>query len=60
MESSIYTIITFQTFSGLQIVQIWSMNYALHYILEESRYENIVDVGVHLILTYIERLFSIV
>ena len=60
MESSIYTIITFQTFSGLQIVQIWSMNYALHYILEESRYENIVDIGVHLILTYIERLFSIV
>ena len=60
MESSIYTIITFQTFSGLQIVQIWSMNYALHYILEESRYENIVDIEVHLILTYIERLFSIV
>ena len=60
MESSIYTIITFQTFSGLQIVQIWSMNYALHYNLEESRYENIVDIGVHLILTYIERLFSIV
>ena len=60
MESSIYTIITFQTFSGLQIVQIWSMNYALHYILEESRYENTVDIGVHLILTYIERLFSIV
>ena len=60
MESSIYTIITFQTFSGLQIVQIWFMNYALHYILEESRYENIVDIGVHLILTYIERLFSIV
>ena len=60
MESSIYTIITFQIFSGLQIVQIWSMNYALHYILEESRYENIVDIGVHLILTYIERLFSIV
>ena len=38
----------------------WSANYANLYILEESRYINIVYMGRFFVLTYIERLFSTV
>ena len=32
----------------------------MHYILEVSRYTNIAYIGVYLVLTYIEMLFSAV
>ena len=38
----------------------WSANYANLYILDESRYINIVYMGRFFVLTYIERLFSTV
>ena len=38
----------------------WSANYAILYILEMSRYINIVYMGGFFVLTYIERLFSAV
>ena len=38
----------------------WSANYANLYILEVSRYINIVYMGRFFVLTYIERLFSTV
>ena len=41
---------------GLQIMQIWSINYSLH--LEVSRYTNIVYIGRCWLLIYIERFFS--
>ena len=43
--------------SGLQIIQIWSINY---YILKMPRYTSIVCIGRYLVLTYIERFVSTV
>ena len=43
--------------SGLQIMQIWSINY---YILRMSRYTNIVYIRRYLVLTYIQRFISTV
>ena len=49
----------FRLFSGLWIIQIWCINYALRF-LEVLRYTNIVYIGVYLVLTNIEILFSTV
>ena len=38
----------------------WSVNYENRYILEVSRYINIINIGRCFVLTYIERLFSTV
>ena len=61
MESSICTIIPFQTISGLQIIKIWSMNYALHfgrvYIRKHCLYWSVFNTE-RLLERAIERFFS--
>ena len=52
----LYCLYIFRLFSSLQIVQIWSK--IMHYILEVSKYTNIIYIRVYLVLPYIERLFS--
>ena len=49
MESPICTVCTIPGCSGLLIVQIWCIDYAL--LLELSRYTKIVYMGVYLVLT---------
>ena len=39
-------------------MQIWSLNYALQ--VRSARYTNVVYIGLYLVLTYRERLFSTV
>ena len=58
MERSIRTIIPFQILPFLYIIHL--VYELCFYILEVPRYTNIVDIGAYLILTYIERLFSVV
>ena len=44
--------------TGLEIVQVWSINHTLRF--SPNRYTNIVFIGLHMALTYIERLILIV
>ena len=50
-----YCLYLSRPFSGLQIVQIWSVNYALQF--PSVKITNIVYIGVYLVLAYIERSF---
>ena len=51
----LYFLRLFRPFSGLQI---WSINYALHF--GSVKIHKIVYIGVYLVLTYIEKVFSTV
>ena len=51
----LYRFCLFRPFSGLQI---WSINYALHF--GSVKIHKIIYIGVYLVLTYIEKVFSIV
>ena len=51
----LYRFCLFRPFSRLQI---WSINYALHF--GSVMIHKIIYIGVYLVLTYIEKVFSIV
>ena len=51
METSVRAVCTFSNFFGLQIVQIWSINYALHFgsakIHKHCLYSNVFSTGIY-------------